>query len=165
MFFFLVELMYVYNELQLWRINEKSFNLRVFNKQFVGLDKSAGNEVIVAVENTPGISETFEIVRNPNDLNRVRIKAPNGFFLQVRTEELVTADFSGNSSENGAWGDNDPSVFTMRISRKLEGEFQVTNGYGPIKAQQVMQVYFFLKNFSIKSGPNLMFIRLINIIK
>lgn len=130
---------------KLWRINEKSFNLRVFNKQFVGLAKSGNEtEAVGAVENTPGSSETFEIVRNPNDVNRVRIKAPNGYFLQVRTEELVTADFpeNGNGSGSGSWGDNDPSVFILRISRRLEGEFQVTNGYGPIKAPQVMKEHW-----------------------
>ena len=40
---------------------------------------------------------------------------------------LVTADFAGNSE----WGDNDPSVFVIKISGELQGEFQVTNGYGP----------------------------------
>lgn len=72
--------------MQIWRINETSFNFRVFNKQFVGLDIAGNGIDIVAVENTPGASETFEIVRNSNDSNRVRIKAPNGFFLQVGTK-------------------------------------------------------------------------------
>lgn len=49
----------------------------------MGLD-TAGNGIdIVAVSNTPGGSETFQIVKNPDDSKRVRIKAPNGFFLQV----------------------------------------------------------------------------------
>lgn len=52
----------------------------MFNKEFVGVDGS-GN--VVAVENKPGFSETFEIVRNSDDSSRVRIKASNGFFLQV----------------------------------------------------------------------------------
>lgn len=47
----------------------------------------------------------------------------------------MTADSTGN----GGWGDNDPSVFVMRSLRGQEGEFQVTNGYGP-KASQVMNV-------------------------
>ncbi|XP_033512194.1 probable glucan 1,3-beta-glucosidase A isoform X1 [Nicotiana tomentosiformis] len=122
---------------KIWRINSTSFNFRVFNKEFVGVDGS-GN--VVAVENKPGFSETFEIVRKSDDPSRVRIKASNGFFLevQVKTEELVTA----NNGGNGGWGDDDPSVFIMKTSGKLEGEFQITNGYGPIIAPQVMREHW-----------------------
>ncbi|KAJ8561419.1 hypothetical protein K7X08_027609 [Anisodus acutangulus] len=121
---------------KIWRINSTIFNFRVFNKEFVGVDGS-GN--VVAVENKPGFSETFEIVRNSDDPSRVRIKSTNGFFLQVKTEELVTADHSGG---NGGWGDDDPSVFIMKTSGRLEGEFQITNGYGPIMASQVMREHW-----------------------
>lgn len=68
---------------QLWRINEITFNFRVFNKQFMGLDKAGNGIDMVAVASKPGISETFEIIRKSDDLNRVRIRASNGFFLQV----------------------------------------------------------------------------------
>ncbi|RVW56256.1 putative glucan 1,3-beta-glucosidase A [Vitis vinifera] len=123
---------------RLWRINETAFHFRVFNKQFMGLD-TAGNGIdIVAVSNTPGGSETFQIVKNPDDSKRVRIKAPNGFFLQAKTEELVTADYAGD----GGWGDDDPTVFVMTVNVALEGEFQVTNGYGPDKAPQVMKEHW-----------------------
>jgi hypothetical protein len=67
----------------LWRINETSFNFRVFNNQFVGLDSNGKGIDVVAVSSTPGNSERFKIVRKSDDLSRVRIKAPNGFFLQV----------------------------------------------------------------------------------
>lgn len=56
--------------------------------------------------------------------------------MQVKTEELVTA----NNGGNGGWGDDDPSIFIMKTSGRLEGEFQITNGYGPIMAPQVMRV-------------------------
>jgi len=56
--------------------------------------------------------------------------------LQAKTEDLVTADYAGD----GGWGDDDPSVFIMNIVGTLQGEYQVTNGYGPQKAPQVMQV-------------------------
>lgn len=75
--------MVLLNLLQLWRINETTFNFRVFNKDFVGLDVNGNGTQVVAVSKTPGSSETFEIIRKPDDLRRVRIKAPNGFFLQV----------------------------------------------------------------------------------
>ncbi|XP_052200914.1 probable glucan 1,3-beta-glucosidase A [Diospyros lotus] len=123
---------------KLWRINETTFQLRVFNEQFVGLD-TAGNGVdVVAVAKTPGASETFQIVRNSADSSRIRIRAPNGFFLQVKTEDLVTADSDGN----GSWGDDDASVFITTISGRMQGEFQVTNGYGPAMAAQVMREHW-----------------------
>ncbi|KAI5654702.1 hypothetical protein M9H77_31889 [Catharanthus roseus] len=146
---------------KLWRINEKSFNLRVFNKQFVGLNMGAagnGNNQVVAVENTPGNSEIFEIVRSSDDPDRVRIKASNGYFLQVKGEEVVTADFIGNISSG--WGNDDPSVFVMRISGRLQGEFQITNGYGPNLAPQIMKqhwsTYIVEEDFKFiaKSGLN-----------
>lgn len=37
----------------------------------------------MATSTTPGGSEVFEIVRKSDDWNRVKIKAPNGSFLQV----------------------------------------------------------------------------------
>ncbi|CAL5414886.1 unnamed protein product [Camellia sinensis] len=116
------------------RINETSFQFRVLNKQFMGLNYTTGNGIdVVAIANTS--SETFQIVRNSDDLSRVRIKAPNGFFLQVKTEERVAVDSKGD----GGWGDSDPSVFIMTISRRLQGEYQLTHGYGPLKASQVMR--------------------------
>ena len=69
---------------QLWRITENSFQFRVFNKQFVGLDDQGEGINVVAVSNSSNPLDTFEIVRNANDSSRVRIKAPNGFFLQVQ---------------------------------------------------------------------------------
>lgn len=121
--------------MQLWRINESTFNLRTFNKQFIRTSGN-GNNVVVAVLNTPGAWETFVMERKPDEPNRVRIKASNGLYLQVRTEEMVTADSGGVT----AWGDDDPSVFVMTIAGMMQGEFQVTNGYGPVKASQVMKV-------------------------
>ncbi|KAG8372755.1 hypothetical protein BUALT_Bualt12G0099800 [Buddleja alternifolia] len=123
----------------LWRINQSSFNFRVFNRQFVGLDIAGNGIDIVAAANAPVVAETFEIQRNPDDFCRVRIKAPNGFFLQVKTEELVTADYEGNDG----WGNDNPSVFILTISgRRLRGEYQLTNGYGPLLAPQIMKEHW-----------------------
>ncbi|GFY85804.1 hypothetical protein Acr_04g0005420 [Actinidia rufa] len=123
---------------RLWRINENTFQMRVFHKQFVGLDTGGNGIDLIAVAGTPGTSETFEIVWNSGDSSRVRIKAPNGFFLQVKSEELVTADSKGN----GSWGDDDSSVFILTNIESPHGEFQVTNGYGPLKAPQVMREHW-----------------------
>ncbi|XP_074262981.1 putative glucan 1,3-beta-glucosidase A isoform X2 [Silene latifolia] len=116
---------------KLWRIDENTFNFRVFSNQFVGLQSNG----VVAEATNPGHSETFQIIRKPDDTSRVRIQAPNGQFLQAKTQDLVTADYGGD----GGWDDNNPSVFVMTIlNGSLHGEYQVTNGYGPDKAPQVM---------------------------
>ncbi|KAL3721826.1 hypothetical protein ACJRO7_034205 [Eucalyptus globulus] len=83
---------------RLWRISDTKFNLRVFNKQFVGLQGQG--TTVVAVSSTPSISETFDIVRNPNNPNR---------------------------------------VFEMNIVGVLQGEYQITNGYGPSAASKLLQ--------------------------
>jgi hypothetical protein len=67
--------------IQLWRINETTFNLRVFGGQFVGV---ASDGAVVATAPLPGQTEAFQLVRNPGDKSRTRIMAPNGLFLQVR---------------------------------------------------------------------------------
>lgn len=119
---------------RLWRIDESTFNFRVFNKQFVGLENQGQGTKLVAVSNLPNNSETFTIIRNSNDSSRVRIRAPNGLFIQVKSETVVTADYEGSG-----WEDNNPSVFKMNIVGTLQGEYQITNGYGPDKAPQVMR--------------------------
>ena len=47
-----------------------------------------------------------------------------------------------DSSGDGSWGDNDPSVFIVMRTWNLRGEFQVTNDYGPVLAPLVMKVRF-----------------------
>ncbi|XP_076940397.1 putative glucan 1,3-beta-glucosidase A [Bidens hawaiensis] len=139
---------------RLWRINETSFHMRVFNKQFLGLDSTGIN--LVAVSNDYQTSGVFQIIRKSHDQNRVRIKAPNGFYLQAKTEDLVTADSKGD----GSWGDDDPSVFELTIAQRLQGEYQVTSGYGPLKAPQIMKNHwstFIVENdfkFIATSGLN-----------
>ncbi|GMN33691.1 hypothetical protein TIFTF001_004293 [Ficus carica] len=120
---------------RLWRINENTFNLRVFNKQFVQKDQNAR---VVAVNNVPGGWETFVIERKADDRNRVRIKASNGLYIQVKSDTEVTADYGGSG-----WEDSNPSVFVMTIvSNTLHGEYQLTNGLGPDRARQVLQEHW-----------------------
>jgi len=56
---------------------------------------------------------------------------------QAISETLVTADYVGSG-----WDDGDPSVFKMTIvnPNAIRGEYQLTNGYGPDRAPQVLQV-------------------------
>lgn len=55
---------------------------------------------------------------------------------QVKSLTEVTADYSGGSS----WDDTDPSVFEMNIVGGLQGEYQITNGYGPSTAPKLLRV-------------------------
>ncbi|XP_031504437.1 probable glucan 1,3-beta-glucosidase A [Nymphaea colorata] len=125
---------------KLWRVADDQFQFRVFNKQFIGLDGGGGpSSSIVAVATVPAESETFQIIRNRDDRNRVHIKAlSNGMFLQARSEGTVTADFSGEPD----WGDSSNAVFVMKVFGGIQGEFQVTNGLGPVQAAQVMQEHW-----------------------
>ncbi|CAJ2677015.1 unnamed protein product [Trifolium pratense] len=122
---------------RLWRVNETSFNLRVSNKQFIGLEDE--NKLVADID-SPGDKETFEIVRNNDDPNRVKIRTPNGLFLQaISSESVVNAETT--VYEESSWEDSDPSVFKMTVltSTIIKGEYQITNGYGPDKAPKIMR--------------------------
>ena len=49
----------------------------------MGLEKAGKGTHVVAVSETPGRFETFEIVRKPDDSSLVRIRAANGLFFKV----------------------------------------------------------------------------------
>ncbi|VAI27555.1 unnamed protein product [Triticum turgidum subsp. durum] len=63
---------------KLWRVNEVKFNFKVFGNQFVSVQSDGS---LVATGVMPRRPETFQLVRSPNDKYRMRIMAPNGFFL------------------------------------------------------------------------------------
>uniref|UniRef100_A0A0D9XJ31 Uncharacterized protein n=1 Tax=Leersia perrieri TaxID=77586 RepID=A0A0D9XJ31_9ORYZ len=117
---------------KLWRIDENTFNLRVFGNQFVTV--AGDGATVVATVASPGAGEAFQIVRS-DDKTRVRIRAPNGRFLQAKTKDLVTADYDGSTN----WSNDDPSVFVITRVTGLQGEFQLCNGYGKAKATQVLR--------------------------
>ncbi|MED6181441.1 hypothetical protein PIB30_019338 [Stylosanthes scabra] len=123
---------------RLWRVNETFFNFRVSNKQFISLDNQGegGNSLVANSDSASSSTETFQIVRNDGDPNKVRIRAPNGLFLQAISETKVSADYAGSS-----WDDSDPSVFKMIVltDSTIRGEYQITNGYGPEKAPEIMR--------------------------
>eukprot|EP01018_Ginkgo_biloba_P020260 Gb_00974 [translate_table: standard] len=118
---------------RIWRVRDGSYQLRVFNKQFIGADNGGGG-VVNAVANVASTWETFEIIRNPNNPNRVHIKVLNGMYMQAQSQDRLTADFQGEPG----WDDNNAATFEMTIVRGLQGEFQLTNGYGPDRARQVL---------------------------
>ncbi|XP_060206214.1 glucan 1,3-beta-glucosidase-like [Lycium barbarum] len=115
------------------RVNDTFFNLKVFNKQFVGKSNQGSNAVAVAT--TPGDTETFPIIRNGDDPSKVLLKASSDQFLQAKSGSSVTIDYQGSTD----WSDQNPYIFKMSIVSSLSGEYQLTNGYGPDKAPQVIQ--------------------------
>ncbi|KAF8666966.1 hypothetical protein HU200_053133 [Digitaria exilis] len=122
---------------KLWRINETTFNFRTSGSEFVGIGASDG--LIVATATSPGLPETFQIVRCPFDKNRVRIKAANGYFVQAIATGEVIADYG----EPTRWSDWDASVFLMTtVGEQMQGEFQLCNGYGADKAASVLREHW-----------------------
>ncbi|KAL9267035.1 Glucan 1,3-beta-glucosidase A-like protein [Drosera capensis] len=115
---------------KLWRVDQDHFQFKVFHNQFWGV---YNNNKVIATSTNPGSSETFQVFRNPNNGDQVRIKAPNGNYLQAQNPNQVTADYLGDNN----WGNN-PSVFNMTAFGGIQGEYQVTNGWGS-QAEQVMQ--------------------------
>ncbi|VAI13132.1 probable glucan 1,3-beta-glucosidase A [Triticum dicoccoides] len=116
---------------KLWRINETTFNLKVFGNQFVGVQSDGS---VVATATSPGKSETFRLVRNAGK-DRMRIMVANGLFLQANKDSTVTADYGKSTS----WGDDDPSVFAVTRVTGLQGEYQICNGYGTAKATPILK--------------------------
>lgn len=122
---------------KLWRLNDTTFNFRTSGSQFVGIGASDG--IIVATATTPGLPETFQIVRCPFDKNRVRIKAANGYFVQAIATGEVIADYG----EPTRWSDFDASVFLMTtVGQQLQGEYQLCNGYGADKAAPLLREHW-----------------------
>ncbi|KAL6883389.1 hypothetical protein ACP4OV_010803 [Aristida adscensionis] len=142
---------------KLWRINATTFNLRVFGNQFWSVD---GSGAVVATATTPGPSEAFQIVRRDSDTTRVRIRAPNGLFLQAKTTASVTAD----GDEETDWGDSDPSVFQTTSVGYLRGEYQICNGYGITNATKVLtnhwSTYIVESDFSFIASSGLNAVRI-----
>ncbi|KAH9326245.1 hypothetical protein KI387_006423 [Taxus chinensis] len=114
---------------RIWRVKDGSYQLRVFNKQFVGAINGGGG-IVNAVAATPSTWETFQIIRNPSNPNRVHIKVLNGMYMQAASQDQLTADLQGEPG----WDDN-AATFEMTIVKGMQGEYQLTNGLGSNKAQ------------------------------
>ncbi|KAF7815596.1 putative glucan 1,3-beta-glucosidase A [Senna tora] len=127
-----------FDHFRLWRITDNTFRFRVPKNQFVGLAETA----VVAVVTNDTESAIFEIIRESKDSKLVRIKASNGYYLQARDDNSVTADVKTVSG----WGSSDPTVFSITFVEVnmhvyIEGDFQLQNGLGS-KAAQIMQEHY-----------------------
>ncbi|KAL0361649.1 UNVERIFIED_CONTAM: hypothetical protein Sradi_3849400 [Sesamum radiatum] len=146
---------------RLWRINESTFNFRVHNRDFIGVGSSDQGKSAFARATEAGEDETFVIVRNNGNPLRVRIRCSNGLYLQAVSGDSVRGDYGGSADD---WSDQNPSVFQMSIVGTLQGEFQLTNGYGPDKAPSVMKnhwdTYIIADDFRFMSENGLTAVRI-----
>ncbi|GFP86518.1 probable glucan 1 3-beta-glucosidase a [Phtheirospermum japonicum] len=145
---------------KLWRINETTFNIRVANKNFIGLTSFGDGKKVFAQATQPGLNETFTFVILNN--TKVRIRASNGLYLQAVNGDSVRADYGGSSND---WSDQNPSVFQIiLIPGPPRGEYQLTNGYGPSKAPAVMRnhwnTYIVADDFRFMSQNGLTAVRI-----
>ncbi|KAL0439739.1 UNVERIFIED_CONTAM: putative glucan 1,3-beta-glucosidase A [Sesamum latifolium] len=145
---------------RLWRINESTFNFRVHNRDFIGVGSSDQGKSAFARTTEAGDDETFVIVRNNENPLRVRIRCSNGLYLQAVSGDSVRGDYGGSDD----WSDQNPSVFQMSIVGTLQGEFQLTNAYGPDKAPSVMKnhwdTYIIADDFRFMSENGLTAVRI-----
>ncbi|KAG0492912.1 hypothetical protein HPP92_006310 [Vanilla planifolia] len=63
------------------RITEKTFQFRAFKWQFFELNDHKHLIAVSTSSQNSDPSKTFELIRKDNDPNRIRLRAPNGFFL------------------------------------------------------------------------------------
>ncbi|KAJ8544059.1 hypothetical protein K7X08_025677 [Anisodus acutangulus] len=115
---------------KLRRVSESVFQFRTAQGQF--LTCSGDGASVTATAESSSDSETFYLERNSN--NRVHIKLKSGTYIQASNDNVLTADFRGTPG----WDDN-PATFEMTIVGKLQGDYQLANGYGHDKAKEVLK--------------------------
>lgn len=118
---------------RLWRVSESVFQFRTFGGQFLSCSGDGGN--VSAAAELPSDTETFYLERN-ND-NRVHIRLKTGIFLQASTTNQLTADYPGTPG----WDDNAATFALIISSNNLHGDYQLSNGYGHEKAEQVYKAW------------------------
>ncbi|CAN4126754.1 unnamed protein product [Withania somnifera] len=117
---------------KLWRVSESVFQFRTAQGQF--LSCNGDGDSVTATAESVSDSETFYLERNFN--NRAHIKLKSGTYIQASNDNVLTADFTGTPG----WDDN-PATFEMTIVGKLQGDYQLANGYGHDKAKEVLKAY------------------------
>ncbi|KAL8475159.1 hypothetical protein ACS0TY_030806 [Phlomoides rotata] len=114
---------------RLWRVSQSVFQFRTSGGQFLTCDGDGGN--VSATAESPSDTETFYLERN-ND-NRVHIRLKSGTYLQASKTNQVTADYPGTPG----WDDNAATFQLIISSNNLHGDYQLANGYGHNKAEEV----------------------------
>lgn len=114
---------------KIWRVSENKFQFRCFGGQF--LTTSNEGNMILAKADIPTISETYIVERNDK---RVHIKLLSGNYLQATEYNQLRTDYFGEPG----WDDNDATFELVIYANNLHGDFQLANGYGQVKAKDVL---------------------------
>ncbi|KAI3934934.1 hypothetical protein MKW92_013127 [Papaver armeniacum] len=115
---------------RLWRVNESVYQFRTINGQFLSCAGQGGS--VTATSNLSSLKETFTIERS--SFFQVIIKHSSGKYLQASSGNELKADYVGKPGFN----DGNAAIFNMTIHGIMQGEYQLSNGYGPDKAKQVL---------------------------
>ncbi|XP_049934974.1 uncharacterized protein LOC116258436 isoform X3 [Nymphaea colorata] len=117
---------------KLWRISEEIFQFQTLRGKFLTFDNEA--LIISATAESSTMAENFLIERYQN---KVHIKLLTmQIYLQTRSVYQLTAYYQGVPD----WGDNAAPFDMIIFANDLHGDYQLANGYEPVKAKSVIKV-------------------------
>ncbi|KAJ8461417.1 hypothetical protein OPV22_034343 [Ensete ventricosum] len=114
---------------KLWRVSEAEFQFSCFGGQFLTSNNGGGSISATAV--SPAMNETFYIERNNT---KIHIKLLNGNYVQA----TVNNQLNVNNQGDPGWDDNEATFEMTIVANNLHGDFQLANGFGHEKAQEVL---------------------------
>ncbi|RCV43120.1 hypothetical protein SETIT_9G269700v2 [Setaria italica] len=119
---------------RLWKMDSSGhmFKIRSNKNQFISINDG---EQLVATATSHSQAGEFQFIINKKNREKIRIRAPNGKFLQVEQSGSVTA----NSEASGSWSDKDPSVFKIQVTGQMQGDTQLCSFYGAEQAVSMLQ--------------------------
>ncbi|XP_049934972.1 glucan 1,3-beta-glucosidase-like isoform X2 [Nymphaea colorata] len=116
---------------KLWRISEEIFQFQTLRGKFLTFDNEA--LIISATAESSTMAENFLIERYQN---KVHIKLLTmQIYLQTRSVYQLTAYYQGVPD----WGDNAAPFDMIIFANDLHGDYQLANGYEPVKAKSVIK--------------------------
>ncbi|XP_026391103.1 uncharacterized protein LOC113286718 isoform X4 [Papaver somniferum] len=117
---------------RLWRVNQSDYQFRTDNGNFLSCTGPGAN--VNTTSKLPSLNETFTITRSSFD--RVIIKHSSGAYLQATSRNELKADYVGIPLFTD---DANAAIFRMTFhGNYLQGEYQLSNGYGPENATKVL---------------------------
>ncbi|KAL0431877.1 UNVERIFIED_CONTAM: Glucan 1,3-beta-glucosidase [Sesamum radiatum] len=100
---------------------------------FGGFLTCDGGGTVTATAESASSNETFYVERNNE--NRLHIKLKTGTYVQASKANQLTADYPGTPG----WDDNAATFELIIASNLLHGDYQLANGYGHDKAEEVLK--------------------------
>ncbi|CAL9127224.1 unnamed protein product [Musa textilis] len=114
---------------KLWRVSEAEFQFSCIGGQFLTSNNGGGS--ISATADSPAMNETFYIERNNT---KIHIKLLNGNYVQATVNNQLNVTHQGDPG----WDDNEATFEMTIVANNLHGDFQLANGFGHEKAQEVL---------------------------